>query len=67
MFDVYNITLTSDLCVVVLGSTVVSTRARPAQPQQLEPAPPPPIQQPAQPTQAQTAQQLANGRNITAG
>ncbi|XP_045563144.1 kinesin-like protein KIF2A isoform X4 [Salmo salar] len=39
---------------------VVSTRARPAQPQQLEPAPPPPIQQPAQPTQAQTAQQLAN-------
>eukprot|EP00063_Salmo_salar_P051412 XP_014026247.1 PREDICTED: kinesin-like protein KIF2A isoform X3 [Salmo salar] len=41
---------------------VVSTRARPAQPQQLEPAPPPPIQQPAQPTQAQTAQQLANAR-----
>nr|XP_029493897.1 kinesin-like protein KIF2A isoform X5 [Oncorhynchus nerka] len=39
---------------------VVSTRARPAQPQQLEPAPPPPVQQPAQPTQAQTAQQLAN-------
>ncbi|XP_031660357.1 kinesin-like protein KIF2A isoform X3 [Oncorhynchus kisutch] len=37
---------------------VVSTRARPAQPQQLEPAPP--VQQPAQPTQAQTAQQLAN-------
>ncbi|XP_020328855.1 kinesin-like protein KIF2A isoform X4 [Oncorhynchus kisutch] len=39
---------------------VVSTRARPAQPQQLEPAPP--VQQPAQPTQAQTAQQLANAR-----
>ncbi|XP_023858618.1 kinesin-like protein KIF2A isoform X5 [Salvelinus sp. IW2-2015] len=39
---------------------VVSTRARPAQPQQLEPAPPPPVQQAAQPTQAQTAQQLAN-------
>ncbi|KAM9547932.1 kinesin-like protein KIF2A isoform 4-T4 [Salvelinus alpinus] len=41
---------------------VVSTRARPAQPQQLEPAPPPPVQQAAQPTQAQTAQQLANAR-----
>ncbi|XP_021461889.2 kinesin-like protein KIF2A isoform X3 [Oncorhynchus mykiss] len=40
---------------------VVSTRARPTQPQQLEPAPPPPVQ-PAQPTQAQTAQQLANAR-----
>ncbi|XP_055775996.1 kinesin-like protein KIF2A isoform X5 [Salvelinus fontinalis] len=39
---------------------VVSTRARPAQPQQLEPAPPPPVQQAAQPTQPQTAQQLAN-------
>ncbi|XP_055743183.1 kinesin-like protein KIF2A isoform X6 [Salvelinus fontinalis] len=42
---------------------VVSTRARPAPPQQLEPSPPPPpAQQPAQPTQAQTAQQLANAR-----
>ncbi|XP_055775997.1 kinesin-like protein KIF2A isoform X6 [Salvelinus fontinalis] len=41
---------------------VVSTRARPAQPQQLEPAPPPPVQQAAQPTQPQTAQQLANAR-----
>ncbi|XP_064793135.1 kinesin-like protein KIF2A isoform X4 [Oncorhynchus masou masou] len=40
---------------------VVSTRARPAPPQQPEPSPPP-AQQPAQPTQAQTAQQLANGR-----
>ncbi|XP_023834431.1 kinesin-like protein KIF2A isoform X8 [Salvelinus sp. IW2-2015] len=42
---------------------VVSTRSRPAPPQQLEPSPPPPpAQQPAQPTQAQTAQQLANAR-----
>ncbi|XP_012992279.2 kinesin-like protein KIF2A isoform X2 [Esox lucius] len=41
---------------------VVSTRARPAPPQQPEPAPPPPPQQPAPPTQAQTAQQLANAR-----
>ncbi|XP_038869577.1 kinesin-like protein KIF2A isoform X4 [Salvelinus namaycush] len=42
---------------------VVSTRARPAPPQQLEPSPPPPpAQQPAQPTQAQTAQQLTNAR-----
>ncbi|XP_041741553.2 kinesin-like protein KIF2A isoform X5 [Coregonus clupeaformis] len=41
---------------------VVSTRARPAPPQQPEPSPPPPVQQPAQPTQAQTAQQLANAR-----
>ncbi|XP_024294318.2 kinesin-like protein KIF2A isoform X3 [Oncorhynchus tshawytscha] len=40
---------------------VVSTRARPAPPQQPEPSPPP-AQQPAQPTQAQTAQQLANAR-----
>ncbi|KAJ8005721.1 hypothetical protein DPEC_G00120850 [Dallia pectoralis] len=41
---------------------VVSTRARPAQPQQVEPALPPPTQQPAPPTQVQTAQQLANAR-----
>ncbi|XP_021477421.2 kinesin-like protein KIF2A isoform X3 [Oncorhynchus mykiss] len=40
---------------------VVSTRARPAPPQQPEPSPPP-AQLPAQPTQAQTAQQLANAR-----
>ncbi|XP_055743184.1 kinesin-like protein KIF2A isoform X7 [Salvelinus fontinalis] len=44
---------------------VVSTRARPAPPQQLEPSPPPPpAQQPAQPTQAQTAQQLANEASL---
>eukprot|EP00063_Salmo_salar_P042069 XP_014016904.1 PREDICTED: kinesin-like protein KIF2A isoform X6 [Salmo salar] len=42
---------------------VVSTRARPAPPQQLEPSPPP-AQQPAQPTQAQTAQQLANEASL---
>ncbi|XP_070992142.1 kinesin-like protein KIF2A isoform X3 [Oncorhynchus clarkii lewisi] len=40
---------------------VVSTRARPAPPQQPEPSPPP-AHLPAQPTQAQTAQQLANAR-----
>ncbi|XP_023834430.1 kinesin-like protein KIF2A isoform X7 [Salvelinus sp. IW2-2015] len=44
---------------------VVSTRSRPAPPQQLEPSPPPPpAQQPAQPTQAQTAQQLANEASL---
>ncbi|XP_041741544.2 kinesin-like protein KIF2A isoform X4 [Coregonus clupeaformis] len=43
---------------------VVSTRARPAPPQQPEPSPPPPVQQPAQPTQAQTAQQLANEASL---
>ncbi|XP_064793136.1 kinesin-like protein KIF2A isoform X5 [Oncorhynchus masou masou] len=42
---------------------VVSTRARPAPPQQPEPSPPP-AQQPAQPTQAQTAQQLANEASL---
>ncbi|XP_021477424.2 kinesin-like protein KIF2A isoform X5 [Oncorhynchus mykiss] len=42
---------------------VVSTRARPAPPQQPEPSPPP-AQLPAQPTQAQTAQQLANEASL---
>ncbi|XP_070992139.1 kinesin-like protein KIF2A isoform X1 [Oncorhynchus clarkii lewisi] len=42
---------------------VVSTRARPAPPQQPEPSPPP-AHLPAQPTQAQTAQQLANEASL---
>uniref|UniRef100_A0A674BLU8 Kinesin-like protein n=1 Tax=Salmo trutta TaxID=8032 RepID=A0A674BLU8_SALTR len=47
--------------ITKVSASLVSTRARPAPPQQLEPSPPP-AQQPAQPTQAQTAQQLANAR-----